>query len=278
MNSSKLLSLVLVLLLVGAQLHAEETMLLSGTCRNVTHGVDGHLKLMLTPTHYDLAGWMSISGVLGGSGVVKGERIVDKVTFKTKDPLSGFDITWKGDFVGSRLHGEYYVAPSAGNGYEAQKGEWDVTVVAKDVTGENPSEKTTLELLKFVTELKMNAPVKQADGTLVLGAESLFNAVHPVGNGVSIQVEEVDVDWKPGSTRRRLEDIHKFRTTYVLHWQGVIRPTGWTRLKLAYNNELNAVTSNEIIASTGTTNAEVSDMAFGVGFLLGQAAMESMLK
>ncbi|MGV3663194.1 MAG: hypothetical protein ACO1TE_23685 [Prosthecobacter sp.] len=49
-------------------------------------------------------------------------------------------------------------------------------------------------------------------------------------------------------------------------------------MKLAYNNELNAVTSNEIVASTGTTNAEVNDMAFGVGFLLGQAAMESLLK
>jgi len=33
-----------------------------------------------------------------------------------------------------------------------------------------------------------------------------------------------------------------------------------------------------ILSSTGTTRQDFNDMAFGVGFLLGQAAMESLPK
>lgn len=54
--------------------------LYSGTCRNVTFGIDGLLKLFIVETDKGLDGYMSISGFLFGSGPLKGTR--DGNTFK----------------------------------------------------------------------------------------------------------------------------------------------------------------------------------------------------
>lgn len=67
--------------------------------------------------------------------------------------------------------------------------------------------------------------------------------------------------WKPISTRRC----------------SLQTANGHTKLRLTYNNALQAVTAHEVIETTGTTKSEVGEIAFGIGVLLGKAAVESML-
>ncbi len=257
---------------------AGDIMFMRGTCRNVTHGVDGRLKLMLHQKDGVLSGGMSISGWLCGSGPVQGSRTGDKAKFQTKDPQTGMLIDWQGTFVGERLYGEYFVVANAASAYQREVGEWSMTVQTSQVEGGGYNEKIVAEALKFGTENILNAPVKLADKTVITGAENVFRASHPAGKGISVEVEDVDIEWKPGLATRSLEDVHKFRATYTLYWQGVFTPTGTTRLRMDYNAVLDTPTGHEILSSTGTTRQDFNDMAFGAGFLLGQAAMESLLK
>lgn len=256
---------------------ADETFLLSGKCRNVTHSLDGFLRLTFTEKNRTIEGYMSVSGWLLGSGPLKGTRDGDKVKFQTRDAIFGTVIDWQGDLKNSHLSGEYFVAPDAARGLGRQVGEWDVTVLTMQSLEKGSSAATSQEILKMLLEVGLNAPVTRTDGSIVTGAENLFQATHPIGQGVSVRVESVDIDWKAESKTFLLEDIHKFRATYVLYWQGIIRPLGWTRLNLSYNAKLDAVTAHEVVESTGTTRQEFNDIAFGVGFLLGQAAIESVL-
>ncbi|MGV3664056.1 MAG: hypothetical protein ACO1TE_28045 [Prosthecobacter sp.] len=257
---------------------AGELMFMGGDCRNVTFGVDGRLKMMLLQKDGVLSGKMSVSGWLCGSGSFQGSRKGNKAKFQTKDPQTGMLIDWQGTFVGDRLYGEYFVVANAASGYQREVGEWAMTVQASQVEGGGYNEKLVGEALKFGTETLLNAPVKLADQTVITGAENVFRAAHPAGKGISIEVESVDIEWKPGVKTRSLEDVHKFRTTYTLYWQGVFTPFGTTRLRMAYNAVLDMPTGHEIISSTGTTRQDFNDMAFGAGFLLGQAAMNSLLK
>lgn len=162
-------------------------------------------------------------------------------------------------------------------GLGRQVGEWELKLQARQQTGENLSDAMAKATMKIAAELMLSAPVKLTDGTTITGPENIFRAAHPSGKGLSVCMEDVELDWKPEAQTRTLGDIHKFRVTYVLYWQGIIRPAGWTRLRMAYNLKIDSSTSHEILESTGTTNREVGEMAFGVGVLLGQAAMESML-
>lgn len=46
----------------------------------------------------------------------------------------------------------------------------------------------------------------------------------------------------------------------------------------AFSSELKAVTAHEFIETTGTTRQNVEILAFGIGVLLGKAAVESLLE
>ena len=129
----------------------------------------------------------------------------------------------------------------------------------------------------LVLESQLNAPVQLNDGTVVFGADSIFRSVHPAGTGVSVRVTNVDIDWKENASRKESKDIRKYAISYNLYWYGIITPTGWTKMSLAYNANLGQVTEHKIIQSTGTTNSEAKDIAFGIGVLIGQAAMEAFL-
>jgi hypothetical protein len=48
-------------------------------------------------------------------------------------------------------------------------------------------------------------------------------------------------------------------------------------LRFAYNIKLNAVTSAEIVESTGKTNKDVNKALLGVGSFLGDAAIKGLL-
>lgn len=245
-----------------------------GTCRNATEGLDGKVKLIFSEADNRIEGLMSVSGWLVGGGTVKGTREGNNYRFKTTDSIRSLEIEWQGTLQNNTLSGEYFVLPKAG--MPRQVGEWQVEGKVYAQVGSPQLDKMTVEMMKLGLEHVLNAPVKQSDGKVISGAENIFKAVHPAGRGASVCVESLDIDWKPESKTRGLTDIYKYRATYVLYWQGIFTPVGWTRLRLAYNSKIDAITSHEIIESTGTTNKQADDIAFGIGALLGKAAVDSM--
>lgn len=246
----------------------------AGTCHNVTGNADGHLKIVFTEEGATLGGYVSVSGWLGGGGNIIGTRSGTNFRFTTTD-RTGLNIEWQGDLHNGKLSGEYFI--KAYGGLPRQVGEWSVNPEGGLKASERYDVNVTLSLLKLVLETSFNGPVKQADGTSISGAQNVFKSIHPAGAGISIWVESVDVDWKADTQSRRYEDIHKFRLNYTLFWQGVLKPTGTTKLRLAYNTKLDAVTAFEIVESTGTTNKDVNEALFSVGSLLGKVAIEGLL-
>jgi len=248
----------------------------TGTCRNATGGGQGAVKLIFSDTANQLDGIMNVSGWLSGGGNLKGSRQGNTFRIKSVDASSGMEIEWQGTLLADKLSGEYFVLPAVGRGREV--GEWDVRLQARQDAAANCSEKMTTEVTKLLTELMLNAPVKQADGTAISGAQSIFRAVHPAGKGLNVGVESVEIDWKLESPTRNVNDIHKFRVTYILYWQGVLTSAGWTRLRMSYNTKIAAVTSNEVVESTGTTNKQLGELAFDVGIVIGGVLMKNALE
>jgi hypothetical protein len=274
MNTSKNLFFLCLLYIQSTSSMAAEIVVYEGTCHNVTSDADGHVKLVISNENDRLTGIMCVSGWLMGGGRVVGLRKGAEFKFTSTDP-TGVLIEWKGVLQNDKLSGEYIV--KAQGGLPREVGEWSAEMKGKSKRGEPLDENATTAMLKIALETALNAPVKEADGQYISGAHNVFKAVHPAGSGVSIWVENIAVEWKTERLFRKLEDIHKFRADYILYWQGVITSTGWTRLRLTYNANIDAITSHKVVESTGTTNNEADEIAFGIGFMLGKAAMESML-
>ncbi|RBP38587.1 hypothetical protein DES53_111106 [Roseimicrobium gellanilyticum] len=271
--------LLVSLLTLAFTVRADDSTLFAGTCRNVTHGVDGLLKLFVVQKPDGaLEGYMSISGWLVGSGPLKGSRAGNTYKFTTSDPLWGLSITWEGVRRGDKLIGEYVSAANPKTGTDRQVGEWEAELETAETDGAITSEESFRKLFKLRLEADLNSPIKLQDGTTVTGAQGLFQAIHPVGSGVSVCVTDVSIDWKEGATKTSAEGIQRYVVDYTLFWQGVVRPTGHTKLRLKFNAALNAVTAHELVETTGTTNQEVGEIAFGIGVILGKAAMDSLLE
>lgn len=113
----------------------------------------------------------------------------------------------------------------------------------------------------------LNAEVKLAGGTTTTGAQALFSSVHPVGTGVSVSVNDVDIEWKDGATQTSAKDIHRYTVDYTLCCHGIIQANGHTKLRLTCNNALQAAMAHKVIETTGTTKKEVGDIASGIGVL-----------
>lgn len=256
---------------------ASEIVAYEGTCHNVTASADGHVKLMLSEENNRLTGIMSVSGWLMGGGPVTGSHTGAEYKFTSADP-TGMVIQWQGELQNGKLSGEYVVEAQAG--LPRQVGEWSVELQGRLKPGDPPdanvAENVTTAMLKMEFERMLNAPVKQADGKYISGAQNVFQVVHPSGQGISIWVENVGVEWKTGKPKN-LNGIHKLSVNYTLYWQGVLTPSGWTKIRLVYNANIDAVTKHEVVESTGTTNKDADDLAFGLGVILGRAAMEKML-
>jgi hypothetical protein len=137
-NHSSALVFLSALVLAFAPLHAADSALLTGTCRNVTHGLDGLLKLYVTEkADGGIEGYMSISGWLIGSGPLKGTRSGNTYKFTTSDPLWGLSIAWEGVRREDRLSGEYYIGANTKTGTDKQVGEWEVEI--EDSQKDGPS-------------------------------------------------------------------------------------------------------------------------------------------
>jgi hypothetical protein len=270
---------ICLILALCAPTYAEDSTLFTGTCRNVTHGADGLLKLFVVekPTG-QIEGYMSISGWLVGSGPLKGSRSGNTYKFVTADPMWGLSITWEGVRRGDKIIGEYESAANAKMGTDRQVGEWGVAVEDTQTDGVITSEDSFRKLFKLHLEADLNSPINLNDGTTATGAQGLFQSIHPVGTGVSVNVTDVSIDWKEGASKTSAEGIHRYTVDYTLYWQGVLTPTGHTRLRLKYNTALNAVTAHDLVETTGTTKKDVEDIAFGIGLILGKAAVDSLLE
>lgn len=275
MTIRKIILLALLMYVQSSALRAVDLVACEGTCHNVTGNVDGHLKVVFTEENGKLAGFVSVTGWLHGGGNITGTRNGTNFQFTTTD-RTGLSIKWQGEIKNAKLSGEYFI--DAQGGFPRQVGEWSVGMEGSLKAGAPFNANLTTCLLKLVLESGFNDPVKQADGTFLSGAQDVFKSIHPAGVGISIWVENLDVDWKADTQSRGYEDIHKFRLDYVLYWQGVLKPTGTTKLRLAYNTKIDSVTSVEIIESTGTTNKDVNGVLFDVGAFLGKAAVNSLLR
>ena len=249
----------------------------TGTCRNATYAASGRLKIYFIEDGTKLTGYISISGELVGSGDLEGTKNGTAVSFSSFDPIHKVPITWKGRQDGSRISGEYFIDALADQGTSKQVGEWqvDLAVLSKDGMPESESGFRSLFMLKL--EIDLNEPVQRNDGSIVTGAQALFDSIHPAGTGVSVNVTNVAIEWNEGASRTKIGDIHKYTVDYTIYWLGVIQKNGTTRMRLTYNAAIEAVTSHDVISSTGITNSEAGQVAFGLGVLLGRAAMESFL-
>lgn len=275
MNNLQALLITVALYCMGAQAVAVDVLAFEGTCRNATLGGDGFIKMIVSDADGKLSGVMSINGWLAGGGIVQGSREGTSLHLVSEDKALDSKIDWHGIVTDSVVSGEYIVHQTAST--PRQVGEWKAILKARQKQGAAHDEELTKLALKLMVEDRLNAPVKLTDGKLISGAHNIFRAVHPAGVGISVCVEDMEIDWKGEGRPKSLDEIYKFRATYVLYWQGIIRPTGWTRLRLSYNTKIDAVTSHEILQSTGTTNEEFGEIAFGIGALLGSAAMDSLL-
>ena len=272
----KWIFILLVSVILTASTFAKDTALWDGTCRNVTHQLDGYLKIFIQQDGTRISGYISISGWLTGSADIQGRRDGNTISFVSTD-ARGSRIVWSGIVRGDALDGEYVVDPNASLGLGKQVGEFKVVLMDKHQDGIPESEDAFRKLFMLSLEADLNAPIKLSNGEVELGANSIFGSIHPVGTGVSVRVTEIDIDWKENATRKSAKDIRKYTIGYTLYWHGLITPTGWTKMSLTYNTNLEQVTEHKVIQSTGTTNKQAKDMAFGIGVLIGRAAMESFL-
>lgn len=272
-NALLLFQCLFILALVNSQALADEAYLFKGSCRNVTHSVDGLLKLYVVEhENGTLDGYMSISGWLVGSGSLKGSKTGNTYQFRTEDPQYGQNIRWEGVKSGDSLSGEYYVNS------EKQAGEWELSLQSQFKVGETVSKEAFEHYFMLKLETDLNSNVTLKDGTVQTGAQALFSTVHPVGTGVSVCVDSVSLEWKDGAEQTSVEGIRRYCVEYTLFWQGIIQAYGHSKLRMTYNANLEQVTGHELISTTGTTNSDVENIAFGVGVMLGEAAMESLLQ
>lgn len=258
---------------------ADEALLFAGKCKNVTHDMEGFLKLfVIEKSDGSLEGYMSISGWLSGSGLLEGIRRDKHYEFKTRDAQSGVAIRWEGFKKDGKVSGEYYVDPIVAAGLDKQVGEWEVISLHPGNTQLKESEETFKSRLMLTLEAELNAPIQMSDGSVQTGAHALFNTVHPVGNGVSVSVDDVEIEWKEGASKNSPDEIRRYKMDYTLYWHGLLQVKGHTKLRMTYNVNLGEVTSHEVVSTTGTTTQDAKNMVFDIGLLLGAAVVESFLK
>ena len=254
-----------------------------GQCRNVTYGLDGNLKFIVSRTNDAVTGFLSISGHLVGTGHVSGTWKGSSVTFRSDDPINDVHISWQAKAHSGTLEGEYFVDPRASLGETAKElGEWSATLLSdeqhRNASGATLDRKDDFRR-RFIFDLEtaLNAPVKMPDGTSQRGAQVMFNQIHPAGQAISITVNDVAVVWRDDTRGDKIDDVYKYTITLSLYWHGPIKQYGTTDIRLTYNAELRTYTKCEIVKTDGVTKGDVSDIAFGLGKVIGEVAVRSFL-
>lgn len=265
----------------GCSRRTPTTALYAGKCRNVTHQVDGNVKLLIENNRSKVEGYISISGHLVGTGAISGKWKGDSLEFTSSDPIHNTTIRWQAKQKHGSLTGEYFSAPSTGSP-EGQVGEWSATLQSdtkrKDASGRSIGiQEDFRRRFIFDLETSLNEPVKLNDGSIKLGAQVLFDNIHPIGQAISVTVNDIDITWRDGAKGDRFEDLYTFTVGITLFWSGPITQYGTTDLEMTYNSELGTYTKQTIKRSDGITNQDASDIAFGIGRLIGEVAVQALL-
>lgn len=261
---------------------AQHTALYIGQCHNVTHNLDGKLKVLIARNDDAFTGFMSISGHLVGTGNIAGTWNGNDVVFRSQDPSHNVNIKWQAKDRNGTLSGEYFVEPRPSVEPNGSVGEWSATLLSseqgKDVTGQDIDPKDDFRRrFIFDLEVALNEPVLMPDGTSKMGAQVMFDEIHPVGLAVSITVNDIDVVWRDDAKGTTYEDLYKYTVSLTLNWQGPITAYGTTDIRMTYNAELGTYTNQEIVRTDGLTNDDAADIAYGVGRLIGEVAINALL-
>lgn len=273
----KLLLAFVALLVPWTTLLAEPAATLwTGTIVNKTHDTRGQVKLVLfEPGKPDahgakqVKGYMSVSGWLAGGGEFEGTISKGDLAFKT-DHLG--PIQWNGSFGLDSIIGTYSIR--AQDGLPAQAGEFDVEKVAR-APG---SEAELRQNMMVVIESEFNGLEAKADGKMCFWPQTIFDAIHPVGNGISIQVADLTLEWNEGADHTTREGIRRYTTDLFLFWSSPLQPKGVTQLRTVHNAELGQLISCDIVRTNGTTKEEVKEKVKDVGIQVGLAVGAALLK
>ncbi|HVK94637.1 MAG TPA: hypothetical protein VM571_07905 [Noviherbaspirillum sp.] len=103
----------------------------NGQIINKTFGQGGKLRLILNDASGKITGTVIITGALGGSGPLEGQREGNRIGFTSLEQSTGMLIAWEGVIEGSTISGDYSVSlPMASKvlnpTFPDQVGEWEV--------------------------------------------------------------------------------------------------------------------------------------------------------
>jgi hypothetical protein len=247
----------------------------TGKCVNKTANTSGQVKLILfEPSEPDekgvrkVSGYMSVTGWLSGGGEFEGTISKGDLAFNTRHLAP---IQWSGSFGLDSIVGSYSI-PAQGD-MPAQAGEFVV-----DKVNRNGAADEFRQNLMVVFESDFNSIEVGADGKGKFWPQVIFDAIHPVGTGVSIQVADLDIEWQEGADRTSTTGIRRYTTEYFLFWSSPLQPKGVTRLRTVHNAELGEMIACDVIATNGTTKEDVKETAKDVGVSIGIAVGAALLK
>ena len=268
--------LLLVLGLCNALAGQPAATLWTGKCVNKTAGVSSQVKLVLfDPGEPDasgvktVSGYMSVTGWLVGGGEFKGTISKGNLAFETQHLVP---ISWNGSFGLDSIVGTYSIP--ARDDEPAQGGEFEVDKVVR-IPG---SEAELRQNMMVVIESEYNGAEAGSDGKVHFIPQVIFEAIHPVGTGISIQVADLSLEWREGADRTKREGLHRYTTDLFLFWSSPLQPKGVTQLRTVHNAELGQLLTFEVIRTNGTTTDEAKEKAKEVGIQVGLTVGAALLK
>jgi hypothetical protein len=272
----KLLLVFVALLLPWTSLLAEPVATLwTGKCVNKTLDTRGQVKLILfEPGKPDakgvkrVSGYMSVSGWQNGGGEFEGTISDEELTFSTKHLTP---MQWTGRFSRGGIIGSFSV-PARGKD-PVEIGEFYADKVSRGGGADQFRQN-----LMFVIESDYNGIVKGEDGKEYFTPQVIFDAVHPVGSGISVQITDLELEWQEGADRETLDGLRRYTMSFVLYWMSPLNGKGFTRLRTVHNAELGEMISCDLIETNGTTTDQVKQTSKDLGIKIGVAVGAAMLK
>ena len=101
-----------------------------------------------------------------------------------------------------------------------------------------------------------------------------FNALHPIGTAKRLEVHNVHIDqWSHGIDTNNLSDVKQFTVRFTLYWEGPIEKDGFTKVSQTFDTESGRYISGQILATNGTTNADVGN---ALGYMAGSLLRDAL--
>lgn len=105
--------------------------------------------------------------------------------------------------------------------------------------------------------------------------DEYFKEIHPVGKAKSIKVHGVESQWTKNPPTD-MSELRSYVVRYTIFWEGPITKDGYTKMAALYDAEVGRYVAAEVLATNGTTNQDVGEIAtnFLTGLLHGWASSE----